>query len=123
MLGHSAKNCGAKGLPRIVDGLAQRFVEIAPAAADLHDIGMIQAHLRRLHARETLRAQMNLLLAGHADLPTRPPASAGRGRAGGGSGAGAMLTSCGAGTGIALHTAEATCASSSSAATCTVPQQ
>jgi hypothetical protein len=52
----------AKGLPRIVDGLTERFVEIAPAAARLHYIGMIQAHLRRLHTGETLRPQMNLLL-------------------------------------------------------------
>src|ERR1039458_740240 len=59
----------AKSLPRIVDGLAERFVKIAAATGRLHDVGVIQADLRRLHARETLRPQMDLLLGGRKFLP------------------------------------------------------
>ena len=125
MLGHFAKNSLRNDCRAVVDGLAKSLVKIAPACGHLHDIRMVQAHLRRLHARETLRAQMNLLIGGHQMPPTpmRAWASSPAGAMGGSSGAGAILTSCGAGTGIALHTADAACASSSTAAICTLPQQ
>ena len=59
----------AKGLPRIVDGLAERFVEVPAGAAHLYYIGVIQAQFCRLHTGETLRTQMDLLFVGHQILP------------------------------------------------------